>query len=138
MAYSKSTTHYANADKERFCDKSKEATANDVLTKQDVKKSDKTPLGHVQPCLVYYTLEGFNSSSASDSQVVLKLWVRLPECLLICKMGLRKMDCRDGRVDGIDSGSCPTTAFGLDCVNPFCSATAVNQYDVSHENRFWG
>lgn len=80
MAYSKSTTYETNAVKEWFRDESKDVTGNDVPTKQVVKKLDKTPLGHVQPRLVYYIQEGLNSSSASDLQVALKFRVRLPEC----------------------------------------------------------
>jgi len=34
------------------------------------------------------------------------------------------------QVDGTDSGSCPTTAYGIDGVNLFGSARGVKYYDV--------
>jgi len=37
------------------------------------------------------------------------------------------------QVDGTDSRSCPTVAFGIDGVNSFGSATGVNYYDVKEK-----
>jgi hypothetical protein len=41
-------------------------------------------------------------------------------------------------VDGTYSGLCPTTAYGIHGVNSFGSATGVDYYGVSYENRLWG